>query len=130
MLLLMSGVLAEIHYHPVITLYGILYHIAGLQVSATPKQSLPASSAGWLHILSIIQVHNCIKIMCHTSVLQVIGHTKTILVLLISWLALGESMSARKLAGMAVAVAGQCHKASADNLENPYLEICPCCSSG
>lgn len=37
---------------------------------------------------------------------QVIGHTKTILVLLISWLALGEQMSARKLLGMAVAVAG------------------------
>lgn len=37
---------------------------------------------------------------------QVLGHTKTILVLLISWLALGESMSGKKLAGMALAVAG------------------------
>jgi hypothetical protein len=36
----------------------------------------------------------------------VLGHTKTVLVLLISWLALGESMSARKAAGMAVAVSG------------------------
>jgi hypothetical protein len=38
--------------------------------------------------------------------LQVLGHTKTILVLLISWLALGEAMSGRKAAGMAVAVGG------------------------
>lgn len=37
---------------------------------------------------------------------QVLGHTKTVLVLLISWLALGETMSARKAAGMAVAVGG------------------------
>uniref|UniRef100_A0A383WE84 Sugar phosphate transporter domain-containing protein n=1 Tax=Tetradesmus obliquus TaxID=3088 RepID=A0A383WE84_TETOB len=37
---------------------------------------------------------------------QVLGHTKTILVLLISWLVLGEAMGSRKLAGMAVAVAG------------------------
>lgn len=37
---------------------------------------------------------------------QVLGHTKTILVLLISWLALGESMSAKKVAGMVLAVAG------------------------
>lgn len=35
-----------------------------------------------------------------------LGHTKTVLVLLISWLALGEAMSARKAAGMVVAVAG------------------------
>jgi hypothetical protein len=38
--------------------------------------------------------------------LQVLGHTKTILVLLISWLVLGEAMGSKKLAGMAVAVAG------------------------
>jgi hypothetical protein len=38
--------------------------------------------------------------------LQVLGHTKTVLVLLISWLALGEAMSSRKAAGMAVAVSG------------------------
>jgi drug/metabolite transporter (DMT)-like permease len=37
---------------------------------------------------------------------QVLGHAPTVLVLLISWLALGESMSARKAAGMAVAVSG------------------------
>lgn len=37
---------------------------------------------------------------------QVLGHTKTILVLLISWLALHEHMSGRKLFGMALAVAG------------------------
>jgi hypothetical protein len=37
---------------------------------------------------------------------QVLGHTKTILVLLISWLVLGEAMGSKKLAGMAVAVAG------------------------
>ncbi|WIA15634.1 hypothetical protein OEZ85_002261 [Tetradesmus obliquus] len=44
---------------------------------------------------------------------QVLGHTKTVLVLLISWLAHEEAMSARKAAGMAVAVAGMqtagCH---------------------
>ncbi|KAI8462371.1 MAG: triose-phosphate transporter family-domain-containing protein [Monoraphidium minutum] len=37
---------------------------------------------------------------------QVLGHTKTILVLLISWLVLHEHMSGRKLCGMALAVAG------------------------
>lgn len=35
-----------------------------------------------------------------------LGHTKTVLVLLISWLFLGELMTARKLGGMALAVAG------------------------
>ena len=37
---------------------------------------------------------------------QVLGHTKTILVLLISWLVLHEHMSGRKMLGMALAVAG------------------------
>jgi solute carrier family 35 protein E3 len=37
---------------------------------------------------------------------QVLGHTKTILVLLISWLVLHEHMTGRKLFGMALAVAG------------------------
>jgi solute carrier family 35 protein E3 len=42
----------------------------------------------------------------HTPHAQVLGHTKTIIVLLTSWLALGESMSAKKAGGMALAVAG------------------------
>lgn len=42
----------------------------------------------------------------HTLHTQVLGHTKTILVLLISWLVLHEHMSGRKLLGMALAVAG------------------------
>jgi solute carrier family 35 protein E3 len=37
---------------------------------------------------------------------QVLGHTKTILVLLISWLVLKEPMSGRKMFGMALAVVG------------------------
>lgn len=37
---------------------------------------------------------------------QVLGHTKTILVLLISWLVLKENMSGRKMLGMGLAVAG------------------------
>jgi solute carrier family 35 protein E3 len=37
---------------------------------------------------------------------QVLGHTKTVLVLLISWLVLGETMTGRKLLGMVLAVAG------------------------
>jgi len=37
---------------------------------------------------------------------QVLGHTKTVLVLLISWLYLGEHMSLRKLLGIVLAVAG------------------------
>lgn len=37
---------------------------------------------------------------------QVLGHSKTILVLLGSWLFLGESATVRKLAGMALAVTG------------------------
>jgi drug/metabolite transporter (DMT)-like permease len=38
--------------------------------------------------------------------LQVLGHTKTILVLLTSWFVLHEHMSARKLFGMVLAVSG------------------------
>lgn len=37
---------------------------------------------------------------------QVLGHTKTVLVLLASWLALGEPLSPRKALGMLLAVAG------------------------
>jgi solute carrier family 35 protein E3 len=37
---------------------------------------------------------------------QVLGHTKTVLVLLASWLALGEALSPRKALGMLLAVAG------------------------
>lgn len=38
--------------------------------------------------------------------MQVLGHTKTILVLLTSWVALKERMSDRKLLGMSMAVTG------------------------
>jgi solute carrier family 35 protein E3 len=37
---------------------------------------------------------------------QVLGHTKTVLVLSMGWLFLHEVMTMRKLAGMAIAVAG------------------------
>lgn len=37
---------------------------------------------------------------------QVLGHAKTVLVLLLGWLYLGDTMSARKLGGMVMAVAG------------------------
>jgi multidrug transporter EmrE-like cation transporter len=49
---------------------------------------------------------NCASLSAVAVGLQVLGHTKTILVLLISWLVLGEAMGSKKLAGMAVAVAG------------------------
>lgn len=42
----------------------------------------------------------------HPPTFQVLGHTKTILVLLISWLVLHEPMSGRKALGMGLAVAG------------------------
>lgn len=42
----------------------------------------------------------------YACVLQVLGHTKTIVVLLTSWGVLHEAMSARKLSGMVLAVAG------------------------
>lgn len=45
-------------------------------------------------------VHCCT--ICH----QVLGHTKTVLVLLISWLYLGEVMTGRKSFGIMLAVAG------------------------
>lgn len=41
-----------------------------------------------------------------SSSLQVLGHTKTVLVLLTSWLLLHEHMSLRKALGMALAVTG------------------------
>jgi hypothetical protein len=50
--------------------------------------------------------HTDRRVACYRCDAQVLGHTKTVLVLLISWLALGESMNARKAAGMAVAVSG------------------------
>jgi hypothetical protein len=40
------------------------------------------------------------------ALLQVLGHTKTVLVLLTSWWVLHEPMSPRKAMGMALAVAG------------------------
>jgi hypothetical protein len=44
--------------------------------------------------------------MLAVALLQVLGHTKTVLVLLTSWWVLHEPMSARKVLGMALAVAG------------------------
>ncbi len=38
--------------------------------------------------------------------LQVLGHTKTILVLLGGWMFLGDHISGRQFAGMCLAVAG------------------------
>lgn len=35
-----------------------------------------------------------------------LGHTKTVLVLLVGWLLLGDTMSIRKLLGMVIAVTG------------------------
>lgn len=37
---------------------------------------------------------------------QVLGHTKTVLVLVISWLYLHETMTSRKMFGICLAVAG------------------------
>lgn len=71
--------------------------------------TMPALSLIVLSCLISVGV-NVSQFMClgrfSAVTFQVLGHTKTILVLLISWLALGESMSSKKLAGMALAVAG------------------------
>jgi hypothetical protein len=48
----------------------------------------------------------CLLVPCRVLVLQVLGHTKTILVLLTSWVVLHEHMSARKAFGMLLAVGG------------------------
>lgn len=82
-------------------------------VSGTWVGNYPLTTpALWMIVLSCaISVGvNVSQFMClgrfSAVTFQVLGHTKTILVLLISWLALGESMNAKKLAGMALAVAG------------------------
>lgn len=71
--------------------------------------TMPALSLIVLSCLISVGV-NVSQFMClgrfSAVTFQVLGHTKTILVLLISWLALGESMSPKKLGGMALAVAG------------------------
>lgn len=71
--------------------------------------TMPALSLIVLSCLIAVGV-NVSQFMClgrfSAVTFQVLGHTKTILVLLISWLALGESMSPKKLMGMALAVAG------------------------
>lgn len=44
---------------------------------------------------------------CHPHyLLQVLGHTKTILVLLGGWMFLGDNISGRQFAGMCLAVLG------------------------
>lgn len=48
----------------------------------------------------------CLLVCCLVLFLQVLGHTKTILVLLTSWAVLHEHMSARKAFGMLLAVGG------------------------
>lgn len=59
---------------------------------------------------SIAVLVNISQFMClgrfSAVTFQVLGHTKTILVLLISWLVLHEPMSGRKMLGMALAVCG------------------------
>jgi drug/metabolite transporter (DMT)-like permease len=42
----------------------------------------------------------------HCAPAQVLGHTKTILVLFIGWKGMGETMTSRKAAGMLLAVLG------------------------
>jgi len=53
-----------------------------------------------------MQCSNRKRLWHHDVWLQVLGHTKTLLVLLISWGVLHEHMSPRKLAGMMLAVVG------------------------
>ena len=49
-------------------------------------------------------LHFDLCIVCH--LMQVLGHTKTILVLLGGWMFLGDQISGRQFAGMCLAVAG------------------------
>jgi len=44
--------------------------------------------------------------LCYCCPSQVLGHAKTVLVLLLGWLYLNDSMSPRKLGGMAMAILG------------------------
>ncbi|KAF8060365.1 URGT2 [Scenedesmus sp. PABB004] len=82
--------------------------VAGRWVLAYP---ITAPALGVLAASCAISVGvNVSQFMClgrfSAATFQVLGHTKTILVLLISWAALGEAMPLRKALGMAVAVAG------------------------
>lgn len=70
----------------------------------TPAMAVMAASC------SVAVLVNISQFMClgrfSAVTFQVLGHTKTILVLLISWLVLHEPMSGRKMLGMTLAVIG------------------------
>ena len=84
------------------------YLITGSKV--TQYAWTPAAAAVLGASCAVAVLVNVSQFMClgrfSAVTFQVLGHTKTVLVLLISWLALREPMSGRKLLGMALAVAG------------------------
>jgi hypothetical protein len=84
----------------------VLYVVA--TVFGTSRASIDPRLVG--HAIHLLTLHMLLLLPSPLLLLlllpQVLGHTKTILVLLISWLVLGEAMGSKKLAGMAVAVAG------------------------
>lgn len=70
------------------------------------RKILLVQGIGWSNASCCKVVYLVRACCCCAAVLQVLGHTKTVLVLLISWAVLHEHMSARKLSGMLLAVAG------------------------
>lgn len=78
----------------------------------TYLQTPDAYTSLYLVLLSclIASATNISQFMClgrfSAVTFQVLGHTKTILVLLLGWLLLGDMISARKLVGMSLAVIG------------------------
>jgi len=84
---------------------------AASAVGASASSS--SSSGAWLCLAASCLVAvgvNLSQFMClgrfSAVTFQVLGHTKTVLVLLASWLALGEPLPPRKALGMLLAVAG------------------------
>lgn len=81
---------------------------------ALQKLLFPPCPRGTLYLLSIRPHAHLISLRPHTSPSpdpsppprQVLGHTKTVLVLAMGWLILHDHMTQRKLLGMALAVVG------------------------
>ncbi|GBF98779.1 hypothetical protein Rsub_11361 [Raphidocelis subcapitata] len=84
------------------------YYITGASVMKYTWTT--AAAAVMVMSCSVAVLVNISQFMClgrfSAVTFQVLGHTKTILVLLISWLVLHEPMSGRKMFGMSLAVVG------------------------
>ncbi|MEW5299114.1 MAG: hypothetical protein WDW36_002160 [Sanguina aurantia] len=86
--------------------------------------TLPASLCLGLSCCIAVLV-NISQFMClgrfSAVTFQVMGHSKTVLVLLLSWLYLDDKMTARKFIGMAVAIAGMVAYGYANSLPVPAV---------